>query len=360
GGVVDIVANVLLFVPLGFLYRVATQLSRRHAVMRALAAGLLVSMGIEALQLFEAERYTSILDVATNGVGAVLGALACERITRSRSIDVRWIGRLFLELPLMGLIYLTVPLLWLTALVATVSPDWAWMALPLAAYGGMLLGGTLRHMNVYRTDTVSADRMGLMASAGIIVGMFPAATRAPLAIAASSVMAFAVTRIAAMPSARRPVWNRRFEVPVLRSAAPFYAIFVGLLVVLPLSAGMARFALGIGFAGTADSWDKGEILRFLVRIAAMTLLGYMVTEYRGREERRWQDAFPRVAHWTLITATIVECAMGYRVGRGASIAQWALLVISGLYGGWLYRLQREYVVALLDEPGTRELTPTDL
>ncbi|MFN8573477.1 MAG: VanZ family protein [Gemmatimonadaceae bacterium] len=360
GDAMDVIANVLLFVPLGLLYRIATHLSTRHAVMRALAAGLLVSMGIEALQLFEVERYTSVLDVATNGLGAIVGAVVFDRLAQQRALDVRWIGRLFLELPLMGLIYLTIPLLWLSALVATVTPDWAWIALPLAAFGGMLLGGTLRHMNVYRGSPISAERMGVYAAAGVCVGMFPAATRAPLAIGTGAVMAFVVTRLAAAPSARRPAWNRRFEVPVLRSAAPFYAIFIGLLILLPLLNGVAPFSLGVGFTGTAGVWDKAEILRFLLRVAGMTLLGYMVAEYRGREEKQLKDALPRMLHWTLATATCIECAMGYRAGRGASIAQWSLLVLSGLYGGWLYRLQRDYVVALLEEPREQDSAPTEL
>ncbi len=360
GDAMDVVANVLLFVPLGLLYRIATHLSTRHAVMRALAAGLLVSMGIEALQLFEAERYTSVLDVATNGLGAIAGAVIFDRLAQRRSLDARWIGRLFLELPLMGLIYLTVPLLWLSALVATVTPDWAWIALPLAAFGGMLLGGTLRHMNVYRGSPIGAGRLAGYAAAGVGVGMFPAIARAPLAIGASAVTAFVVTRLAAAPGTRRPVWNRRFEVPVLRSGAPFYAIFIGLLIVLPLLNGVAPFSLGVGFSGTAGTWDKAEILRFLLRVAGVTLLGYMVAEYRGREEKRWKDALPRMLHWTLVTATCVECAMGYRAGRGASIAQWSLLVLSGLYGGWLYRLQRDYVVTLLDASDPQEAAPTEL
>lgn len=359
GGPIDIVANVLLFMPLGALFRIATRLSKRHSVIGALAAGLLASMAIEALQLFEPERYTSVLDVAANGVGAWFGSLAYDTLSKRRAVDARLIGLVFLELPLMGLLYLTVPLLWLTALVATASPNWAWSAIPVAAYAGMLLGGTIRHISA--GTGVSPRRAASLAAGGIVVGMFPALARAPVAVAASALTAFAVTRLAATHRSRSPMWNRRFEVPVLRSAAPFYAVFLAAIVLLPLQEGVARWSLGFGFPGVADTWDKIEILRFLVRLAAFSLLGYMIAEYRGREELGLRDAVPRMLRWSLTAATAAEVLLGYRAGRGASIAQWGVVVFASLYGGWLYRLQRDHVVTLVSESTPpSEPVPTDL
>jgi len=356
GSPLDVIANVLLFVPLGALFRVATRLSRRHAVMGALAAGVLVSMLIEALQLFEPDRYSSVLDVAANGTGAWVGSLAYDYIARRRRVDAHLIGQLFLELPLMGLLYLTIPLLWLTALVATASPAWGWLAVPLAAYGGMLLGGVLHHMRI----PIAPARAGAYASAGIVIGMFPAITTVPLAVAVSATVAFVMTHLVATRPGRPFMWNRRFEVPVLRSSAPFYALFVVLVVLLPLLEGVAPWSLGVGFPGVADSWDKIEILRFLVRVAAFTLLGYMITEYRGREEEKLTDAVPRVLRWAIAAATAAEVALGYRAGRGASVAQWGFVVMASLYGGWLYRLQLDHVVAILRETKPADPIPTDL
>jgi glycopeptide antibiotics resistance protein len=357
GGPLDVVANVLLFIPLGALFRAATRLSRRHAVIGALAAGLLMSMAIEALQLFEPERYSSVVDVVANSAGAWIGSLIYGRISRQKAIDVEMIGRLFLELPLMGLLYLTIPLLWLTALVATAAPAWAWLAVPLAAYAGVLLGGVLRHLGT--GVALTPLRGGLFAAGGIVVGMFPALITAPVAIAASALVAFAVTQAAATQRGRPFMWNRRFEVAVLRSSAPFYALFLALIVLLPLKDGVAQWSLGVGFPGVADSWDKAEILRFLVRVASFTLLGYMIAEYRGREEERLRDAVPRVLRWTIAAATAAEVVLGYRAGRGASVAQWGFVVVASLYGGWLYRLQRAHVVAVLRDTKPVEPVPTD-
>ncbi|MEP7348208.1 MAG: hypothetical protein ABI877_23280, partial [Gemmatimonadaceae bacterium] len=225
-----------------------------------------------------------------------------------------------------------------------------------AAYGGMLLGGMVRQIGA--SIAATPVRAGMYAAAGIAVGMFPALTRAPLAVAASALVAFATTRLAASQRGRPFMWNRRFEVPVLRSSAPFYALFLALIVLLPLSDGVAQWSLGVGFTGVGQLWDKAEILRFLVRVAAFTLLGYMIAEYRGREEETLRDAIPRVLRWTIAAATGAEVVLGYRAGRGASVAQWGFVVLASLYGGWLYRLQRDHVVTILGEPA--EAVPTDL
>ena len=67
----DVVANVLLFVPLGFLYRVAERPSAHKGHWPTVGAALLVSAALETLQLFLPGRFASPLDVAT-GVGDAL------------------------------------------------------------------------------------------------------------------------------------------------------------------------------------------------------------------------------------------------------------------------------------------------
>ena len=58
-------------------------------------------------------------------------------------------------------------------------------------------------------------------------------------------------------------------------------------------------------------------------------------------------------------ATAAEVVLGYRAGRGASVAQWGFVVLASLYGGWLYRLQRAHVVAVLHDTKPVEPIPTD-
>ncbi|HYH42861.1 MAG TPA: VanZ family protein, partial [Burkholderiales bacterium] len=53
GSPLDIFANVLLFVPLGFLFRLARPHAKSRTLLAAVAAGALASAAIETIQFFE-------------------------------------------------------------------------------------------------------------------------------------------------------------------------------------------------------------------------------------------------------------------------------------------------------------------
>ena len=74
----DMGANVLLFLPLGFLYRLSAPAGRsRLGVWGAAAAA---SALLETAQIFLPGRYPSFVDVLTNSAGAVLVAMLHERV----------------------------------------------------------------------------------------------------------------------------------------------------------------------------------------------------------------------------------------------------------------------------------------
>lgn len=77
----DLAANVLAYLPLGFLWTavLATRLPAAAALAAALAGGALLSLGIETAQNYLPSRVPSNLDLACNALGAALGAAACLR-----------------------------------------------------------------------------------------------------------------------------------------------------------------------------------------------------------------------------------------------------------------------------------------
>jgi len=77
-GPLDFALNIVLFLPCGGLLRL---LGRR--VSTATALGALLSLGIEAAQMYIPHRYPSQLDVLANALGALLGALLAAAIARS-------------------------------------------------------------------------------------------------------------------------------------------------------------------------------------------------------------------------------------------------------------------------------------
>lgn len=86
----DVVLNVIVFVPLGWLL---TQALGRTAMPAPWVIGVvtgfaaLLSLGVETMQYFIATRYSSVVDVLGNTAGACLGAIAVRRAPRtSRSV----------------------------------------------------------------------------------------------------------------------------------------------------------------------------------------------------------------------------------------------------------------------------------
>jgi len=74
----DILANLLLFAPLG----VGAALALRHGVAAAAGLALTLSLTGEAIQVYAHSRFPSATDVVCNVAGAVVGALVVRRLLR--------------------------------------------------------------------------------------------------------------------------------------------------------------------------------------------------------------------------------------------------------------------------------------
>ena len=71
----DIGANILLFVPLGWgLHRAARRAGVRSPIIAVSVAGALFSLTMETVQYVLPYRYSSVVDVAADTVGVLLGA----------------------------------------------------------------------------------------------------------------------------------------------------------------------------------------------------------------------------------------------------------------------------------------------
>jgi len=115
----DLAANVLAYIPLGFLWVVVfcARLPRFIAFFLALVVGTGLSLGIETAQAFLPDRVPSNLDLACNalgsGIGALAGALWGRRLIEGGGLH-HWRERHFLPGPkgdaglvLLGLLFFT-------------------------------------------------------------------------------------------------------------------------------------------------------------------------------------------------------------------------------------------------------------
>ena len=72
----DIVQNILFFIPFGFLGVLSFARNKFFALFLVPFFGFIISLNIEILQLTTNDRNTSITDLASNTIGATVGAVS--------------------------------------------------------------------------------------------------------------------------------------------------------------------------------------------------------------------------------------------------------------------------------------------
>jgi VanZ family protein len=335
----DVIANLLLFVPLGFLFRVTAPPSSRKSHWSAVGAALLASATLESLQLYLPGRFPSPVDVLANTFGAWLGSQLHSRI--AAHLDGRLVRGLALELPLMNVVYLLIPLLWLDGFAAGHDARRLVLSPLLGLAGAIVLAAVWRHRLAER-GVLSPPRLAWLAAGWYVVGAAPGLIRRPLLVLGGAVLVAVVAWLeAARPAPLAP--ERRFELPTLRRVWP---LLVGYLILsalwpLPWTPGSWRGGWGIG--DIADMPSVVSMLRALEYLAAFTLLGYTVAESRGRREESTGHRLARLAIACFVATAALELLRGFHPEHAASLLVLLFTGAVGLYGGLLYRMQLRVV-----------------
>ena len=357
-GVFDPIANIALFAPLGFLYaltRSAVAPDAPGTLRRAWTGGMLLSVCIETTQLFEPARYSSPTDVASNALGALVGAWLHRRLARRLRADALLASGLALESPIMGLVYVALPLVTLAALTAAGGPEDGGAFAPRAAglvalgvFGATLLGTVQRRRQHPSMEHVSSARRTAAAGGAAVLwfgfGALPAVSVAPRAFA----VGLAAATIAAAVVSTRLVgsWRdeRRFEGEAIGRAAPFLALY------------LALFAFGQD--GGGPGLTDGDILRSLEGLCGFAVLGYLLGEAWGRRELRYRHSVWRVTSAAAATALAQSLlAHGSDVDGVPALVEVAARALCAAYGGWIYHLQRAHVRALIDARQVHGVAP---
>jgi len=184
--------NVVLFVPLGFVYALSRARARSGAEvpwLGALAVGAVLSGMVEVAQLFAPSRFPSIFDLAANTGGAGVGAWLAGRAVasaRARGDAAHAVRALAVDLPLMGLTYLMAPLVWLVAVGAGDSQR-LWITAPLAAAATWAIAAVFTSF-----AEVPRSRMLIAAGAWLAVALLPSAVQRPGSTVAIASIALAI------------------------------------------------------------------------------------------------------------------------------------------------------------------------
>ena len=83
----DVIANVIAYMPFGIFVALAPQRAAPRArIALAFAAGLTLSFALETLQMFLPPRDASLVDLAANTGGALLGGFTASRLVRAERV----------------------------------------------------------------------------------------------------------------------------------------------------------------------------------------------------------------------------------------------------------------------------------
>jgi glycopeptide antibiotics resistance protein len=338
----DALANVLLFLPVGFLFRLG-QGSQRGAIV----LGAAISAGIEAGQFFIPGRTPSVVDVTMNTLGSGIGAGLYDLLTARIAMTPRMVGRLALEVPLMGLIYLLVPLLWVNRLV----PDQGlnrWLLTILIGLCGAIVLSDVFQQWWGPVSLRSLWRVALVAGAWFLVGTGQSLLSQPLdGLVSLAGIAILTALLAAI---LKPYTNRRFERVTLRRLIPGFILYLVFQALWPPLQPLGPWHGSFGLMDPLAREDIRVNIRLIEHLAAFTILGYIAAEWHGRAELSWRRDFPQLLLVGTVSAFILEILVGFQAGPGASFLRLMIAICGALFGGILYHLQRDHVRFLLGRP----------
>jgi VanZ family protein len=333
----NIINNILLFLPVGFLYRMTTR--RRDAYL----FGGLLSLSIELVQFFIPARTPSVPDILANTGGAWLGALLYDQLTARVVITQGMLGRLRLETPLMGLIYLLTPLVWINVLALNEAPSRWLLTLLLGICGAVIFSNLFRHW--WRMiDTRVVGFASLATGFWFLIGTGPSVLSAPAILLIGLGIMLLAALFTFLPGSSA---DRRFERSTLRIMIPVFMLYLFLLALFFPLRPFDTWHASFGFTNRIMDTSLDSLYPRVEQLAAFTVLGYMLAEWRGRLERSFREDLSPLFFLTLGTALVLEFLSGFQVGGGASLIRLILSLTGALFGGTIYHMSRAHIRSLL-------------
>jgi len=334
GDVGDAPANALLYLPVGYFLRLALPRTTARAVLYALLFGATLGITTETLQLFLPTRLSSLSDVLGNAFGAGAGAVLCGAVRRR--FDRTLPAALTLEHPLLNLVYLTVPLMWLTGVGVDAEPARVWLLAPLGGMGAVILTGLWRYRFAVAAD-LPRPALALAVLTWFLFGALTGLAYGPLVVAQCAVGIFVLTMLLLYRARLTDKPERRFEHKVLIGVWPFFTCYLVMLVWWPYPAPFVPFDFAFGYPELI--FNRDYTIRIAEQLGALTLLGYLLAESHGRSVLPPQQLIRRNMLRCAIWALFLELAHGLMPNDRASFTRWAMSSAAGGFGVMLYATQ---------------------
>ncbi|MGK0170311.1 MAG: VanZ family protein [Gammaproteobacteria bacterium] len=334
GDLPDTPKNFILFVPLGYFFGLIVSARGRRAVWIALLFGCFVSLTIEVSQLFLAARLTSFFDVVGNSLGAAAGTALCHRM--QLRLDQKLPSMLILNLPLMNVLYLLLPLMWLAGTGVSTNEVRVWLLLPLGIVGVFIFTGIwhFQHQVARQIPRALATKIVL---AWFMVGATVSLTVNMVSVLQLLAVVFLLTVILLFVRGPYDGEERRYEGRVLAMVWPAYLVYLLMLTMgLPLQLS-PMFDITWGYP--EFGFDRLYTLRVVEQLAALTLLGYLISETFGRSIGTAQMVLLRNLAMSALCAVTLEVVRGFSPLEQASVMRGALGIGSAWFGVVLYGAQ---------------------
>jgi len=334
----DFIINILLFLPVGFLYRLSTR--QRGAFL----LGAAISICIEITQLFIPVRTSSAIDLLANTLGAGLGAMAHDMISTRLAITQGTIGRLRLETPLMGFLYTLTPLLFVDSLSLDTSSYRRILTLLLGVCGAVIISEVFCHWwekTVYRTAGYASLATGVWFFIGISPTFHHIIPLLPIVLG----IVFTTTAWTVFHTSSQ---ERRFERVALRNIFPIFILYLILLALWDPFRSLTTWHWSLGFTDQVTETEYFALAHRIEYLVAFTVLGYLFAEWFGRLEIPLARDLPRLFLFSAGVGLALEFVVGFQIGPGASLIRLILAIASAVFGGIIYHLLRAHIRFLLN------------
>ena len=170
----DSIMNIILFIPIGFLLFPILPEGKKY--FYATLFGFLFSSFIELNQIFIPTRSPGFNDIVTNSVGTLIGSLGhqyIQKYVRAKSETLLHLG-----IPVMNIVFLMIPFLWLSSFAAGYEVDRLWLLLLLGIIGAVLVSEIYIN-RIPDKSFVYLILFSFLLSTWYLISIFPALVKYP-------------------------------------------------------------------------------------------------------------------------------------------------------------------------------------
>ena len=340
---IDSIVNVILFIPIGFL--LFPILPERKKYLSVILFGFLFSCFIEFNQIFIPTRRPGLNDILTNTLGALFGSLGHQYI--KKYIQDRSERLVHLGIPVMNILFLMIPLLWLSSFAADYEGDRLLLLLLLGIIAAILV------CEIYINRIPEKNFINLilfiaLLSIWYLISIFPALVKNPgIILFLVPINIFAFFRMKYESKVKN---DKRFELKTLNKIIPLFILYILLLSQWPLSIPEKSFQ----FNWFTDYRIQGHytlaLYRYIEYFTSFSIVGYLLSEYINRSKNQLYKS-RRVLLWLLILVILLEILRGFHPGYSATLENIIVTFVWGIFGAGIYLMQLEYFKSVTIETG---------